>query len=87
MTTYSETVADVLDQRIADLAHDVRFYRDQPHPRHWRDLRIAADVELRSLRNLRRRAVRLAEARPDPLTESKKYAEWTQGELVAVFGR
>ena len=85
--TYEATVADVLDQRIADLAHDARFYRDQPNPRHWRDLRIEADVELRTLRNLRRRAQRLAEARPDPITESKRYADWTQGELVAGFGR
>ena len=83
--TYEATVADVLDQRIADLARDARFYKAQPNPRFWRDLRISADVELRALRNLRRTAQRLVEARPDPLTESKRYAEWTQGELAEAF--
>ena len=85
--TYEATLADVLDQRIADLAHDARFYKAQPNPRFWRDLRISADVELRALRNLRRTAQRLAEARPDPIDEARRYQDWTQGELVTAFGR
>lgn len=84
---YESTVADVLDQRIADLVHDVHWYKTQPNPRHWRDLRIEADVKLRELRNLRRLAQRLAGSRPDPIEAPQKYANWTSGELVAAFGR
>ena len=85
--TYEATVADVLDQRIHDLATGAAWYKTQPNPRHWRDLRIAADVELRALRNLRRRAQRLAESRPDSITSSKAFDDWTQGELAEAFGR
>ena len=87
MTNYEATVADALDQRIADLLHDVRWYRGQASARHWRDLRIEADVELRALRNLRRTARRLAEARPDPISAAKAYEAWTAGELSEAFGR
>ena len=83
--TYEATIADVLDQRIHDLDDDARWYKGQRNPRLWRDLRIEADVELRALRTLRRTAQQMVEARPDPLTESKRYAEWTQGELAEAF--
>lgn len=82
---YESTIADVIDRRIADLAHDARWYKLQPNPRHWRDLRIAADVELRSLRNLRRTAKLLAESRPDPIDEAKRYDDWTESELAEAF--
>ena len=87
MTTYSDTLADVLDQRLADLAHDARWYRNQPRPAHWRDLRLDADVERKALLRLRRTAQRLADARPDPITEAKRYDSWTQSELAESFGR
>jgi hypothetical protein len=85
MTNYEATVADALDQRIADLAHDVRWYKSQPRPAFWRDLRIGADVELRALRNLRRTAQRLAEARPDPIQQYRAYQDWTEAELREAF--
>ena len=84
---YEATIADVIDRRIADLAFDARWYRDQPNPRHWRDLRIEADRERRALLRLRRIARTLAETRPDPITESKRYDSWTSGELAEAFGR
>lgn len=87
MNPYNAAVADLLDQRIADLIHDVSWYKTQPNPRHWRDLRIEADRELRALRNLRRQAQRLAESRPDPITEYKSYDDWTQSELAGAWGR
>ena len=83
---YEATIADVIDRRIADLGFDARWYRDRPNPRHWRDLRIDADRERRALLRLRRIARILAESRPDPLTESKRYDSWTETELRAAAG-
>jgi hypothetical protein len=85
--TYSDTIADVLDQRIADLSHDARWYKAQRNQRYWRDLRADADRERRALCRLRWVARRLAEARPDPITEAKRYDAWTQGELQEAWGR
>lgn len=85
--TYEATIADVIDQRIADLAHDALWYKAQANPRHWRDLRIEADVERRALLRLRRIARTLADTRPDPITTAKAYDDWTSGELAEAFGR
>lgn len=81
----AETLGALVQQRIADLLHDRRWYRKQPNPIYWFDLRLEADRELRALLRLRGQARRLIEAKPDPMLLAKA-AAWTESELRLAAG-
>lgn len=81
----NETLGALVQQRILDLLHDRRFYRQRPNPIYWFDLRLEVDRELRALLRLRREARRIVEARPDPILLAKA-AQWTEAELRLAAG-
>ena len=79
-------LAVAVERRIAELWRERAWWRANRWA-DWPDIRREHAVELRALVRLARTARRLAEARPDPLTESKRYDSWTAGELSEAFGR
>ena len=67
-------------------------HRDRKDPRSadWSPARHDREVELRALiavLRTGRRLAREAEERDDAISQSKRYADWTSGELVVGWGR
>ena len=85
MNYYEASLADLLDQRVGELRKFARWYKSQPDPRRWRDLRLDADQELRILLRLRRKAQSVATSRPDPIQQYRAYRDWTEAELREAF--
>lgn len=69
--TRAHATETVLLERIAELIRFRAWYRRQARQDFWWDLARRNDVELRGLLAVARRARRLADAAPDPMTLAK----------------
>ncbi len=92
-TVTAHAVAAVLEARIAALWKQRQRDRRWEGAR-WSPARHRREDELRMLVTIARTGRRLARqaeaAKPDPMDQAKSFAEWsawTEGELVAGFGR
>lgn len=77
----------VVEDRIRDLLRFRRWYRQQANFAFWMDLAHENDRELRALLKLTRKARRLTEGAPDPVTLAKGWQDSPAGagEIVEAF--
>lgn len=72
--------------RIAELIRFRAWYRRQVRQDMWMDLAARNDQELRALVAIARKARRSVDALPDPMTDAKGYADWTEAEKAYARG-
>ena len=77
----NDTIAEqayrvVIEERIAQLLSDRRWYRKQSSPGYWFDLAQEARRELLILLRIRRQVRAIVAARPDPMDAYKSYHDW-----------
>ena len=75
-----------VEERITDLWIQRAWWRYHRWA-DWPDIRQEQTVELRALVAIARRARRVADALPDPVTEAKSYDAWTESEKAQAWGR